>query len=249
MLIIGRGICDGMTVTDLAAAVDSDRGSFATWLRRADFLDEIAGAFWCPAAFGVQALSRLRYEGQRNDERVSACRLRLNFWDAVRDTHRRWFDRDETEQEIIEADFYNYESHFETLLRNLRDGTADELARGLDTAKKRDSFRRRHGVSWDCAGFGPLYSPRWSAVKWRNFEGAVSWANDMTEDEADTALANCAGGGDRDDSFDKYLDNPAKAPRDPRLPRSRGEAAALWTAVMAGADFAAAVRRIKRSNF
>ena len=137
------------------------------------------------------------------------------------------------------ADFFNLSTLCIVQAREWKNGTRDELARGLDTPAKRRAWRCAHGITWGCAGFGVYYSPKWSArrciMRYMETEDRVpfdrinadptlrtAWA----EIEAESSLAVA-------DAYDR---DPYKR-RDPGLPTDAAKAEELLKAIEGGAPF------------
>ena len=108
-------------------------------------------------------------------------------------------------------------------------GTAQELARGLDTPKKRRDYRVRYGMKWDWSGLG--YG-KWSALKCKiryAKEEGVYFIEQRRRFGADW--------------FDVFCNNDShKEMRVPRLPVTVRAAEVFLQAVKGGADFAEAAR-------
>ena len=200
----------------------------SAWAVRLEFWEIVQDAF--PAYFEKERRAREREERARQRRADAAARK------AERE-EREAEKREARAAECHAADFYNLQTLNMVCGREWINGTADELARGLDTPEKRREYRCRHGIRWTCAGFGVYYAPTWSANRCRmeyyendagfyaindNHEFAKAWAEIETEQSADFEL--------------EYRRDPFKR-RDPRLPTKPAEAEALRRKVNGGADF------------
>ena len=243
---VAHGIAQGLSVIDAAAALGVDRSTLSGRMKRGGFLDTVAAAIDTPAELGVEAFRNLFDGEQHEGERKAAYLLRLDFADAVRAAHADFFaklaecTRQQAEREKVDS--LNIKTMVEMRDRNWKKGTADEKARGLKTAKQRRDYRRRHGLKWDCAGFGKYYEPTWDA---RRCGVEYAFEDGMTYEEQRKTFGYCW-----DDAPGKRLwelngtSPPAEGSRDALLPVTAADAQELAEAVKAGADYLTAARRI-----
>lgn len=200
----------------------------SAWALRLEFWEIVQWTF--PGYFEKERRAKER------EERARQRRAEAEARKAERE-ERKAEEREARAEECLKADYFNLQTLCEVCKRNWRDGTSDERARGLDTPDKRRAYRCRHGVKWDCAGFGVYYSPTWSATRcemeyceaevgFYAIADGPDFARAWAEIEAEQAAA-VAG---------QYQRDPFKR-RDPRLPTKPAEAEALWRKVNYGADF------------
>ena len=205
-----------------------ERERKSAWALRMEFWEIVQDTF--PAYFEKERRAREREERARQRRADAAARK------AERE-EREAEKREARAAECLAADFYNLQTLNMVLGREWINGTADELARGLDTPEKRRAYRCRHGIRWTCSGFGVYYAPTWSAIRCEmeycendagfysindNPKYAQTWAEIEAEQSADVEL--------------EYRRDPFKR-RDPRLPMKPAEAEALWRKVNGGTDF------------
>ena len=181
------------------------------------------------------------FENERKEKEREKRAAQSRADAAARRAERREIEAEKREARaarVHEADFFNLQTLVETCKRNWRDGTAEELAKGLNTPEKREDNRRKHGLTWDCAGFGVYYEPTWSANRcameyaekdggWPEIADNPTHMRAWTEIEA-AQSAKIA---------EEYRRNSLKR-RDPRLPTTPAEAEALWRKIANGANFA-----------
>ncbi len=186
---LARGIALGMSTLELAGQIGVDRSTLRGWMQDADFMCSIATSLRTPRDLGNEAEARLRIKEPLYGERAEATAARMELWRAVQERFAEWYakerdraerrwaaaerraERREREQtrreaeiaECLDADFFNLQTLCIVEARTWSGGSADELARGLDTPEKRRAYRCKHGIKWECAGFGPYFAPTWSA--------------------------------------------------------------------------------------
>ena len=205
-----------------------ERERKSAWALRMEFWEIVQDTF--PAYFEKERRAREREERARQRRADAAARK------AERE-EREAEKREALAAECMKADYFNLQTLCAVCARNWKDGTADELARGLDTPEKRRTHRCAHGMKWDCAGFGVYYEPTWSAARCTmEYDG-----EDGTADELATAAKYQKAWREIEaaqsaDVADEYLRDPFKR-RDPRLPTKPAEAEALCRKVNGGADF------------
>ena len=243
---IAHGIADGKSVIDMAAHLGIDRSTLSGWMKRDGFLDTVAAAIDTPAELGVEAFENLFAEERQPGEREAAYFLRLDFADAVKEAHPFFFEAlaeyERQQAERKKADMLNIETMVEMWDRNWKKGTADEKARGLKTAKQRRDYRCKHGIKWDCAGYGKYYEPTWDA---RRCKVEYSFEDGMLYEEQRKRF-----GYNWDDAQRKRLwelngkPPPSDEARDALLPVTPAAAKELAEAVMAGADYFSTAREI-----
>lgn len=248
---IAHDITDGLSVIDIAADIGIDRSTLSGWLKRDGFLVEVAKSVDTPADFGSERLENLLDEERRAWERKSSYYLRLDFADAVREAFPDFFAStiayEKRQAECARAD---QEYTIKALLiledRGWTQGTADELARGLKTAKQRRDYRLRHGVKWDWLGLGCHYTNRWNAkmcrIRYAKEEG-IDFIEQRRRFGTDWSEVFCDYASDEE--LEATNERPLDVRRDPRLPVTVREAEAFMLAVKAGADFAEAARAAK----
>ena len=248
---IAHGIAAGQSVIDIAASLWIDRSTLSGWVKRDGFLVQVAKSLDTPADFGSERLENLLDEGRKAWERTSSYRLRLDFAAAVRTTFPDFFASmvaDEKRQaECARADNkYTIEALLILEDRGWTQGTADELARGLKTAKQRRDYRLRHGLKWDWTGLGCYYTSRWSAKKCRiryADEEGMDFIEQRQRFGTDWLEVFCNDASDEE--LEATNERPLDVRRDPRLPVTVRAAEAFLRAVKAGADFAEAARAAK----
>ena len=135
--------------------------------------------------------------------------------------------------ECLGADFYNLQTLCRVHEGNWKSGTADEIARGLDTSEKRRAYRCNHGIKWDCAGFGPYYAPTWSAnrcaMEYAEKEGGLGFGFVCDNSRFKQAWREIEGAR----SDDSYRRDPFRD-RDPLLPVVADKAKRLLEVVSQG---------------
>ncbi len=248
---IAHGLADGLGIIDIAADIGIDRSTLSGWMKRDGFLVQVAKSVDTPADFGSERLENLLDEGRQSWERKSSYLLRLDFAAAVREAFPDFFAStvaDEKRQaECARAD---QEFTIKALLiledRGWMQGTADELARGLDTPSKRRDYRRRRGVKWDWRGLGCHFTDRWSAktckVRYADEEG-MDFIEQRRRFGTDWLEVSCNYASNEE--LDATNERPLDVRRDPRLPVTVRAAEAFLRAVKVGADFAEAARAAK----
>lgn len=154
----------------------------------------------------------------------------------------------------LEADFFNLSTLVEVHRANWKLGTEDERRQGLDTPEKRRAHRIAHGIVWDCAGHGPYYSPRWSAIRCEmkycedDHGGGVNGFDVVHSDpHFKQAWREINEEAERNPG-DAYYRNPLAARRDANLPTTPAEAEAVLRAIKNGAKFSDAIARVRRGN-
>lgn len=226
----------GAALDDLRAAdlLDGERQS--SWQTRRKFWQIVAATF--PDYFAAE-----RAEAEREAE--AARRRELAEERAAEKRERAEAVRAEKVQKCHNADYFNLQTLCTVCGRNWKDGTADELAQGLDTPKKRRYRRCAHGMKWDCAGFGVYYEPTWSAARctmeYDDEDGALfdelataaKYQKAWREIEAAQSAVVA----------ERYERDPFKR-RDPRLPVTPAEAEALLRKIENGAEFLEAAQTI-----
>ena len=205
----------------------------SAWALRLELWEIVQDAF--PAYFEKERKARERAEKARRRREEAAAR-------EAAQQDREAAEREARATACHDADFYNLMTLCEVCERNWRDGTADELARGLDTPEKRRAYRCKHGIRWDCSGFGVYYAPTWCANRCEmeyyeetagfcavcdNPTFSRAWAEIEAEQSADVAAV--------------YERDPFKR-RDPRLPVTPDKAEALLRAIEKGADFSTGLK-------
>ena len=249
---IAKAIANGGSTIDIAAELGVDRSTMSGWLKRDQFLDMVAKSLSSPDDLGADALANLRDERLHDGERSAAYALRRDFAAALEAAHAEYFEAvedDEIANEICaEADRkYNIETLIEIEERNWRDGSADELAKGLDTPEKRRANRCEHGIKWDFGPLGCYYQEKWDAtrcrVRYADEEDHMSW------EEQRATFGWCWH--DRYDIFHKEADvvavntRPLDVARDPRLPTIPEHARKLLEKVKSGMSFSDAVAQCR----
>jgi len=249
---VAHGIAQGLSVIDAAAALGVDRSTLSGRMKRGGFLDTVAAAIDTPAELGVEAFRNLFDGEQHEGERKTAYLLRLDFADAVRAAHADFFaklaecTRQQAEREKVDS--LNIKTMVEMRDRNWKKGTADEMRRGLDTPEKRKAYRLKHGIKWDCAGFGRWYEPVWDAkrctVEYCDHPDSLCYWREIY------AWQRAKFGYSWDDAPGKRLwelngtSPPAEGSRDALLPVTAADAQELAEAVKAGADYLTAARKM-----
>lgn len=243
---IAIGIANGCSVITLAGQIGVDRSTLAGWMKRDRFLETVAAALSSPLDLGEDALTNLLDERQQEGERASAYALRRDFASAVKAAHAEVFaELDTTERENAECARADQKYTIIALHtiedRNWRDGTTDELAKGLTTPKQRRTHRCRYGIKWDFGPLGCYFTPRWDAtccrVRYADEDG-VSW-----EDQRKRFGWAWP---DRHDLFHpteaviKTNTRPLEVERDFRLPVSLDHAKSFLRRVMDGMGYAEA---------
>ena len=154
----------------------------------------------------------------------------------------------------LAADYHNLRTLVEVHRANWKLGTEDERRQGLDTPEKRRAHRIAHGIVWDCAGFGPYYSPRWSAIRCEmefvegDHGGGINGFNVVHSDPYfKQAWREINEEAERNQSG-VYWHNPFALPRDANLPTTPAEAETILHAVKNGAKFSDAIARVRRGN-
>ena len=239
---IARGIAAGHDLIELAGRIAVDRSTLSGWMRRDGFLYEVAAALSSPDDLGADGLAYLRDEELHEGERKSAWALRMEFWEIVQDTFPHFFEHDKLDadrnRECAQAD-QEYTIKALAILeeRGWRNGTADEQAKGLTTARKRKKYRLQHGLKWDWKdGLWCYFDERWDATRC-----AVKYADEDGMDDEEQRLRygySMRDGEDRPqmDVIDTNT-RPLEVKRDPRLPTKPDEAEALLRKIERGADF------------
>ena len=248
---MAHGIVDGLGFIDIAADIGIDRSTLSGWMKRDGFLVQVAKSLDTPANFGSERLENLLDERRKAWERKSSYNLRLDFADAVREAFPDFFAASaasmEQQAECARAD---QEFTIKALLiledRGWMQGTADELARGLKTAKQRRDYRLRRGIKWDWRGLGCHFTGRWSAktckVRYAEEEG-IDFIEQRRRFGTDWLEVFCDYASDEE--LEATNERPLDVRRDPRLPVTVRAAKAFLQAVKAGADFAEAARAAK----
>lgn len=251
LLAIAHGIAGGLNVIEIAADVGIDRSTLSGWMKRDGFLVQVAKSVDTPADLGSERLENLLDARRQAWERKSSYHLRLDFADAVREAFPDFFAASaasmERQAECARAD---QEFTIEALLvledRGWERGTADELSRGLKTAKQRRDYRLRHGLKWDWTGLGCFFTSRWSAKKCRiryADEEGMDFIEQRQRFGTDWLEFSCNDASDEE--LEATNERPLDVRRDPRLPVTVRAAEAFLRAVKAGADFAEAARAAK----
>ena len=226
----------GAALDDLRAAdlLDGERQS--SWQTRRKFLQIVEETF-------TDYFAAERAETEREAE--AARRRELAAERAAEKRDRAETVRAEKVEKCHNADYFNLQTLCTVCGRNWKDGTADELAQGLDTPEKRRAYRCAHGMKWDCAGFGVYYEPTWSAarctmeyaaedgVSFDELATAAKYQKATREIEAAQSAVVA----------ERYERDPFKR-RDPRLPVTPAEAEALLRKIENGADFLEAAQTI-----
>lgn len=236
-------------------------------MRNHRWLDKVAGSLDSPADLGETGLENLLNERALYNERAESFETRGSLRRLVLDRFAAWFKARQTAEELrrkranaecdrqykaqekrdarnelcLEADFHNLATCALLERRGWTQGTARELELGLDTPEKRHSHRLEHGITWDCAGFGPYYERSWSAARC-----ALKYEEDARGFLAvyrDPRFAEAWSEIDEVMSTDEYRRDPFKV-RDPRLPIDPAAAKALAEKVEAGEAFADAVSNV-----
>ena len=240
-LAIAQGIATGCGVIEIAGKIAVDRSTLSGWMKRDGFLHEVASALSSPADLGADGLDYLRDEELHEGERKSAWAVRLEFWEIVQDTFPSFFEHDKLDadrnRECAQAD-QEYTIKALAILeeRGWRNGTADEQAKGLTTARKRKKYRLQHGLKWDWKdGLGCYFDERWDATRC-----AVKYADEDGMDDEEQRLRYGYSMRDAEDrpQMDVVFTNtrPLEVKRDPRLPVTLTEAEALLRKIESGAD-------------
>ena len=226
----------GAALEDLRAAdlLDGERQS--SWQTRRKFWQIVEATF--PDYFAAE-----RAEAEREAE--ATRRMELAAERAAEKRERAEAVRAEKVENCHAADHFNLQTLCAVCGRNWKDGTADELAQGLDTAEKRRARRCAHGMKWDCAGFGVYYEPTWSAARCTMEYAAEDGAS---FDELATAAKYQKAWREIEAAqsavvAERYERDPFKR-RDPRLPVTPAEAEALLRKIENGADFIEASQTI-----
>lgn len=219
----------GAALDDLRAADQLAGERQSSWQTRRKFWQIVEATF--PDYFAAE-----RAEAEREAE--ATRRRELAAERAAEKRDRAKAIRAEKVKNCQAADQFNLQTLCAVCGRNWKDGTADELARGLDTPKKRRAHRCAHGMKWDCAGFGVYYEPTWSAARCKmEYDGE----DGASFDELATAAKYQKAWREIErtngvETFEAYLRDPFKR-RDPRLPTKPEEAEALLRKIESGADF------------
>ena len=201
----------------------------SAWAVRLEFWEIVQDVF--PAYFEKERMAKERKERARQRRAEAAARK------AERE-ERETEKREALAAECMKADYFNLQTLCAVCARNWKDGTADELARGLDTPEKRRAHRCAHGMKWDCAGFGVYYEPAWSAARCTmeyDGEDGVPFDELVTAAKYQKAWREIERTNGAD-TWEAYLRDPFQR-RDPRLPRKPAEAEALLRKIERGADF------------
>ncbi len=249
-------LSNGRFLSKIAAAMSSpaDLGADALENLRADgYLDgERLGARDLRNRFARVVLRTFPdFFAAERKEREAEERARQRMEEAAeREAESKEREAEEREarvEECLEADFFNRSTWQILNTREWRNGTAYELAQGLDTPEKRREYRCRNGIIWECAGFGPDYKKKDSAADCRlAYRGEdvgelVAWREDYERrrerfeahyEQWHKAVL---------EADERYRRDPFKR-RDPRLPTTRAEAETLLRKIEAGADFAEACK-------
>ena len=218
----------GTALDDLRAADQLAGERQSSWQTRRKFWQIVEATF--PDYFAAE-----RAEAEREAE--AARRRELAAERAAEKRERAEAVRAEKVEKCHAADQFNLQTLCAVCGRNWKDGTADELAQGLDTAEKRRAHRCAHGMKWDCAGFGVYYEPTWSAARCKmEYDGE----DGVSFDELATAAKYQKAWREIErtngvETFEAYLRDPFKR-RDPRLPTKPAEAEALLRKIERGAD-------------
>ena len=226
----------GAALDDLRAAdlLDGERQS--SWQTRRKFWRIVEATF--PDYFAAE-----RAEAEREAEAARSRELAAERAAEKRD--RAEAVRAEKVEKCHYADYFNLQTLCTVCGRNWKDGTADELAQGLDTPEKRRDRRCAHGMKWDCAGFGVYYEPTWSAARCKMEyygEDGVSFDELATAAKYQKAWREIEAAQSAV-VVERYERDPFKR-RDPRLPVTPAEAEALLRQIESGADFIEATQTI-----
>ena len=221
-------------LANLRAADQLDGEREASWRTRRKFRQIVEATF--PDFFAAERAEAERAaEEKRRIERAAER--------AAEKESRAEAEREKIVAECAAADFFNLQTLCAVCARNWKDGTADELAQGLDTAEKRRAHRCAHGLKWDCAGFGVYYEPTWSAARCKmeyDGEDGVPFDELATAARYQRAWREIEGKNGVK-TLEAYLHDPFRR-RDPRLPTKTAEAEALLRKIASGADFLQATR-------
>ena len=218
----------GTALDDLRAADQLAGERQSSWQTRRKFWQIVEATF--PDYFAAE-----RAEAEREAE--AARRRELAAERAAEKRERAEAVRAEKVEKCHAADQFNLQTLCAVCGRNWKDGTADELAQGLDTAEKRRAHRCAHGMKWDCAGFGVYYEPTWSAARCKmEYDGE----DGVSFDELATAAKYQKAWREIErtngvETFEAYLRDPFQR-RDPRLPTKPGGGEALLRKIERGAD-------------
>lgn len=226
----------GAALEDLRAAdlLDGERQSSLKTRRK--FWQIVEATF--PDYFAAE-----RAEAEREAE--AARRMELAAERAAKKRERAEAVRAEKVQKCHNADYFNLKTLCAVFGRNWKEGTADELARGLDTPDKRRAHRCANGMIWDCSGFGVYYEPTWSAARCKmEYDGAdgVSFYELATAAKYQKAWREIEAAQSAV-VVERYERDPFKR-RDPRLPTTPAEAESLLRQIESGADFIEATQTI-----
>ena len=185
------------------AFADAVRAAFPDWFKRRD---ERQASDMAKAAAEAQRQERLAARRERRAARIEAQR-----------------------EECRRADYWNLMSLCELHRREWEHGTPDECKRRLTTPQQLERRRRKHGLTWGCAGFGVYYAETWSAARcalvydtpdaasFTARHNAPQYAAAWREIEAEQAVA----------VEQAYADNPLRR-RDKQLPTTEAAARALF---------------------
>jgi len=273
------GLSRGQSASAIATDLGIDRHIVSGWIASSVWLDAAVRAV-PPNALPPEALADLLTPSRLTGEYTPTFRARQAVAELIRRVHPDHFQREvereraaaaaeaaerarEVEREraaaeradaCIAADSYNLKTLVELTRRDWADGTADERARGLDTADARRAYRCGRGINWTCAGFGPYYEPTWSALRCRAeyaIEDAVTNGRRLGEAFADVYAQRQYWAVEREldaaQELDAYLADPF-ARRDALLPVTEADARALYDRVHAGGTLPTASRNRTRKR-